>query len=260
MTNLSKQVARVATVARNRTEKQVIEDLMQMYCNLLTEPAFIEKAFPKTLYRFGKNFRQELSYYKHDPKAWDELQKLSQMFLQTVAEAEPFTDHMTSLYDMEIKGERLGQFLTPPDLAEMIAELQMTSSTLTEAPSRPYTVGDDMGCGAGSLLLGFIRAVLRKHGKGAVSMLNVRANDLDPEMVKIATVQIVLNSCIHRIPLHSFHIDNANILSEYAAMQEGKHLGYHWLPNTNDRFYQAHHRATGTEAAIKALDTEKEPA
>ncbi|HAU4290844.1 TPA: N-6 DNA methylase [Serratia marcescens] len=247
MTNLSKQVARVATIARNRTEKQVIEDLMQMYCNLLTEPAFIEKAFPNTLYRFGKNFRQELTYYKQDSKAWDELQKLSQMYLQTVAEAEPFTDHMTSLYDMEIKGERLGQFLTPPDLAEMIGELQMATSALSEPPSRPYTVGDDMGCGAGSLLLGFIRAVLRKHGKGAVSMLNVIANDLDPEMVKIATVQIVLNSCIHRIPLHSFHIDQANVLSEYMEMTEGKKMAYQWLPNTNDRFYQVAHQAHSTE-------------
>lgn len=241
MTNLSKQVARVATVARNRTEKQVIEDLMQMYCNLLTEPAFIEVAFPNTLYRFGAGFRQELSYYKHDLRAWDELNKLSQMYLQTVAEAEPFTDHMTSLYDMEIKGERLGQFLTPPDLAELIGELQMATSTLAEPPTRPYTVGDDMGCGAGSLLLGFIRAVLRKHGKGAVSMLEVVANDLDPEMVKIATVQIVLNSCIHRIPLHSFRIDNANVLSEYTQMRTGQKLAYQWLPNTNKTFYQNHH-------------------
>lgn len=258
MTNLSKQVARVATVARRRTEKQVIEDLMQMYCNLLSEPAFIERAFPNTLYRFGAGFREELSYYKHDQRAWEELQTLSQMFLQTVAEAEPFTDHMTSLYDLELKGNTLGQFLTPPDLAEMIGELQLLSSALAEPLSRPYTVGDDMGCGAGSLLLGFIRAVLRKHGKGSVSMLNVVANDLDPAMVKICTVQVVLNSCIHRIPLHSFHIDNANVLSEYMDMQAGRKMAYQWLPNSNDKFYQAAHKATSTDGAVKALNTSTE--
>lgn len=255
MTNLSKQVTRVSTVARNRTEKQVIEDLIQMYCNLLSEPAFIERAFPNTLYRFGAGFREELSYYKKDPKAWDELQKLSEMFLQTVAEAEPFTDHMTSLYDLELKGNTLGQFLTPPDLAEMIGELQTATLQLSEPLGRPYTVGDDMGCGAGSLLLGFIRAVLRKHGKGSVSMLNVVANDLDPQMVKICTVQIVMNSCIHRIPLHSFHIDNANVLSEYVEMQTGKKMAYQWLPNCNDKFYQAAHKATSTDTAAKELET-----
>ena len=51
MSSLIKQVAKVVQVARNRNTKQVIEDLMQMYCNLLSEPAFIERAFPNTLYR-----------------------------------------------------------------------------------------------------------------------------------------------------------------------------------------------------------------
>lgn len=249
MTNLSKQVARVATVARNRTEKQVIEDLMQMYCNLLTEPAFIEVAFPNTLYRFGAGFRQELSYYKNDLKAWDELNKLSQMYLQTVAEAEPFTDHMTSLYDMEVKGERLGQFLTPPDLADALGELTMA---LSEPITKPTTMGDDTGCGAGSLILGSIRAVLKQQGKGSVSMLHVVANDLDPQMAKITTVQLVLNSCIHRIPLNSVLVHNCNVISEYTAMNEGKHALYHWIPNApQDLFDQVAIQGK----AVKALNT-----
>lgn len=257
MTDLSKQVSRVATIARNRTEKEVIEDLMQMQCNLLSEPAFIEVAFPNTLYRFGPGFRQELSYYKHDPKAWDELQKLSLMFMQAIAEAEPFTDHMTKIYDMEVKGDRLGQFLTPPDLADMLAHL-----TLSIAPpiTRPHTIGDDTGCGAGSLVLGLIKTVLKTQGKGAVSMLDVIANDLDAHMAKICTVQVVLNSCIHRIPLRSVRVMNGNILTEYDEMNEGKHMLYQWHPNTPDRLYQAAHKATGSaEALMAVMEQEREP-
>lgn len=234
MTNLSKQVTRVATVARRRTEKQVIEDLIQMYCNLLSEPAFIERAFPNTLYRYGAEFREELSYYKHDQRAWEELQTLSQMFLQTVAEAEPFTDHMTSLYDLELKGNTLGQFLTPPDLADLLGALIMN---ISEPITSPTTIGDDTGCGAGSLVLGLIKGVLREQGKGAVSMLRVVANDLDPQMAKICTVQVVLNSCIHRIPLSYVRVFNANIITEYEEMNQGKHILYHWIPNASQSLY-----------------------
>lgn len=249
MTELSKQVARVATIARNRTEKQVIEDLMQMYCNLLTEPAFIEVAFPNTLFRFGPEFRQELTYYKKDPKAWDELNKLSQMYLRTVAEAEPFTDHMTSLYDMEVKGERLGQFLTPPDLADALGALTIA---LSHPITRLTTMGDDTGCGTGSLILGSVRTVLKTQGKGAVSMLHLVANDLDPQMAKIATVQLVLNSCIHRIPLNSVTVHNCNVISEYMAMNEGKHVLYHWIPNAPQQLYDL---VAINGKAIKALHT-----
>jgi hypothetical protein len=236
MTNLSKQVAKVVQVARNRNTKQVIDDLMQMYCNLLTEPAFIEKAFPNTLYRFGAGFRQELTYYKKDLPAWYELTKLSQMFLQTVAAAEPFTDHMGSLYDLELRGNTLGQFLTPPDLAELIGDLHMS---VAEPITNPKTIGDDTGCGAGSLILGLLRAVLTTQGKGAVSMLNVVANDLDPEMAKICAVQIVMNSCIHRIPVHSLTVHNCNVITEYMEMQQGKHIAFQWLPNTNKSIFEA---------------------
>ena len=234
MTNLSKQVAKVVQVARNRNTKQVIEDLMQMYCNLLSEPAFIERAFPNTLYRYGAEFRQELTYYKKDKRAWEELQTLSQMFLQAIAEAEPFTDHMTSLYDLELKGNTLGQFLTPPDLADLLGALIMN---ISEPITSPTTIGDDTGCGAGSLVLGQIKATLARDGKGAVSMLNVVANDLDPHMAKICTVQVVLNSCIHRIPLKSVRVFNGNIITEYEEMNQGKHVLYHWLPNAHQSLY-----------------------
>lgn len=252
MTNLSKQVAKVVQVARNRNTKQVIDDLMQMYCNLLSEPAFIEKAFPNTLYRFGAGFRQELTYYKKDLPAWDELTKLSQMFLQTVATAEPFTDHMGSLYDLELSGNTLGQFLTPPDLADMLGELTMS---LAEPITKPQTIGDPTGCGAGSLVLGLIKSVLKNQGKGAVSMLHVVANDLDPHMAKICTVQVVLNSCIHRISLNSVTVHDCNVITEYQEMNEGKRTLYHWIPNAPQGLYDDVMRFSQAQQTKEALKT-----
>ncbi len=68
-------------------------------------------------------------------------------------------------------------------------------------------------------------------------MLNVVANDLDPHMAKICTVQVVLNSCIHRIPLKSVRVFNGNIITEYEEMNQGKHVLYHWLPNAHQSLY-----------------------
>lgn len=244
--SLIKQVAKVVQVARNRSTKQVIEDLMQMQCNLLTEPVFIEKVYPNTLYRYGEGFREELNYYKKDAPAWAELTKLSTMFLHAVAEAKPFTDHMGSLYDLELRGNTFGQFLTPPDLAELLGDLHMS---LEQPITSPKTVGDDTGCGAGSLLLGYLRGVLRHQGKGAISMLHVVANDLDTQMVKICAVQIALNSIIHRIPLNSLTVHNCNIISEYMEMNAGKHVAFHWIPNAKMGYHNTHRQA------LQALET-----
>ena len=229
MNTLAKQVAKVAQTAKNRDTKQVINDLMQMLCNLLTEPLFIDKAFPLTLYTYDNNFRQELTYYKTDLKAWAELQTLANMFMEAIKAGEPFTDHVGSLYDLELAGNKLGQFLTPPDLADTLGELLISIAPTIDSP---ITIGDPAGCGAGTLVLSLIKALHKAQGAKAVKFLNVRAIDLDINMVKMTAVQVVLNSAIRRIPLGSFVVQCGNTITDYTAMNEGKRIAFAWQPNT----------------------------
>lgn len=253
MKTLAKQVAKVVQVAKNRDTKQVINDLMQMLCNLLTEPLFIDKAFPLTLYTYDNNFRQELTYYKTDLKAWAELQTLANMFMEAIKTGEPFTDHVGSLYDLELAGNRHGQFLTPPDLADALGELLISIAPPIDGP---ITIGDPTGCGAGTLVLSQIKAIYKAQGAKAVKCLNVRAIDLDINMVKMTAVQVVLNSAIHRIPLGSFIVQCGNTITDYTAMNEGKLVSYFWEPDVPVLKYIEATRGSKTPATTETKEKE----
>lgn len=241
MKTLYKQVEKVVKLCRGRTTKQVIDDLIQMHCNLICNPQFIERVFPNTLYQFNNEFAQNLNYYQTNEKAFYELNVLAGMFRNAILESEPFTDVMGLIYDIEIQGNSFGQYLTPPDISNLIGELSLAIDTSFD---HQKIIGDDMGCGAGGLILGLINSIYKKYGASAVKNLNVRAVDVDLSMVKIATVQIVLNSCIHRIPINSFISHHANILTEYGEMLDGKHKAYVWLPSQPHPVYQENLKTT----------------
>ena len=246
MKTLSKQVAKVVQASNGRNTKQVIDDLIQMMSNIITEPLFIERAFENTLWTYGSDFRNELSYYKKHPKAWDELQNLSLMFMQAIKESEPFSDVVGLLYDLELKGNEFGQFLTPPDVAETIGMLNVCMS---KEPTELVNVGDMTGCGAGGMLLGFIRAYIKKFGKDSTKYLCIHALDIDMNMVRMTTVQIVLNSCIHRMPINSFVAHNCNVITEYEAMNEGNYKKYLWMPAQLNEIYNAGLKMTQEQKA-----------
>lgn len=228
---LSKQVEKVVSLCNGRDIKQVVNDLMQMFCNLISEPRLIEVAFNNTLWKCNEDFRLELSYYKKYPKAWEELQMLSTMFMQAIKNSEPFSDLIGDLYDMQLRGNKLGQFLTPHDVADALAQFNIITKEQPEA-FKVYSVSEPC-VGAGGLILGFIRNYYQAYGKGATKNLDVHINDLDIHMVKMATVQIVLNSIIHRIPIHRLTATHANVITEYEDMNMGKKDLYVWLPDAN---------------------------
>ena len=229
MSELSNQVQKVVQATDGRNTKQVIDDLMQMLCNLISEDIFIKSAFKNTVISCNDDFRSELTYYKKNPVAWDELQVLAEMFMQAVKDSEPFTDLIGMLYDINIKGNKnLAQFLTPPKVAFGCAKILMSS---TGPITEPVKVGDNAGCGAGGLILGLLRATLNMCGKDSIKNMDVVAVDIDINMVKMTTVQVVLNSVFHNISVRSFSSHRANMITEYRAYNEGKQVAYLWIPN-----------------------------
>ncbi len=224
---------------KNANIRNVIDDLMQLGCNMLSEPNFIDRSFRNTLWACKEDFRKELSHYKEEPKAWNLLQELFNEYLHVINDNEPFADIVGMMYDETAhKGNNLGQFLTPPDLADLLGELLIAGNP--ESITKDMLIGDFCGCGAGSLILGQIKAIYNHHGKDAVKHLNVVANDLDACMSKMATVQTVFSSIVHRIPLGSFTTFNANTVTQYSEMSEGKHVIYKWIPEVSNDMYLAY--------------------
>ena len=212
--------------------KQVIDDMIQMSFNFLTEPFVIGKAFPRTRYTFKNEMRNELTPYKKDPKVWALLQEIVMDYMQAIRDAEPFSDVIGGMYD-EYLGKRLGQFLTPTDVAQACAAICMaTMPPLTE----PINIGDPCGCGAGSLVLAQLEAIYQAQGKDALKLVNVMVTDIDANMIRMATVQIVLSAMFHRIPLGSFAAFCCNVITEY---ENSDTLAIYWEPEmTPEKYFE----------------------
>lgn len=219
--NFSKLVEEICQVSNQcLTKKQVLDDLIQLSCNLLTEDAFFSKAFPCALFRQTEVIRKEMSQYKKDPKAWALMSGLVLEYLRLIKESEPFEDVLGSLYDEHL-GQVLGQFLTPRDVCDVVSAIALSGSK-AEAFSKPFRIGDPTGCGAGSMLLSYLREVYKKHGKEAMRNVEILAVDLDPRMVRMTTAQIGLSAAIHRIPLRIYRGFAKNVLSQYEEIFHGK--------------------------------------
>lgn len=249
MNTLYKQVEKVVQLTNGRNTKQVIVDLMQLLCNLISDNFFIHISSPNTVVQFSDEFRLELTYYKKHAQAWNELQILAEMFMQSIKDSKPFTDLIGDLYGHQLKGNRLGQFLTPNKLAYGLGKILMQSSGEIK---EPVLIGDPTGCGSGSLILGQLKATLELYGKNSIKNMDVLAVDIDMNLVKMTTIQVILNSIFHNIPLRSFSSHRANMITEYKEFNKGKQVLYLWIPNYKPQ-------TTHIEKAVElSMELEKE--
>tara|TARA_Y100001972_G_scaffold124530_1_gene173902 strand:- start:978 stop:1757 length:780 start_codon:yes stop_codon:yes gene_type:complete len=218
MTTLPKDFYRtiqdIARKARHTSSvKQVFNDLIQVMFNSLDKS---QRVHPYNM-DFDPRLVRELREYKPQPELWGKLGELSLMWLKAIQDAPPFTDVMGSTYDEQL-GEQLGQFLTPPDLADLMAHINLATSKdridETLAKGQPVFMGDDCGCGAGSLILAWLKAFSEQYEPYKLLSVGVEAQDLDMSMVQLTSVQVFCSAAIHGMPLGGLKVRWGNCLTE----------------------------------------------
>jgi len=251
----SKKIQQICKSRFSNGSKQVIDDMIQLSFNIMTTPMFMTR-FPRTRYYLDETMTAEVRRYEHDPQAWQLLQDLVLDFFKAINDAEPFTDVIGSLYD-EYLGEVLGQFLTPSDVADALAEFQVI---FMEQPAEKQVIGDTCGCGAGSLILAMLRSIMRHHGEDAMQHLEVVAMDLDPNLVRMCSVQVVMSALVHGIPLNGFVAHCGNTLTDYAP-KEGKKstlaLAWHPMMSKMD-YFEAGPEAAAMQKIMNRFSSEEE--
>lgn len=145
-------------------------------------------------------------------KCLDELGQAFISYCELVQHCEPFTDVLTMLHEEFLlsgrKGDGLGAFYTPADIANLKAELMFTEAVATEK-----VFGDDCS-GAGSLTLGVLKRAY-KQSPVSLNTWTVELADIDELACKAAFVQIVATMVTHQIPIHKVKIFNYNILTDW---------------------------------------------
>lgn len=209
----------IETIGRMTQKKklEVFEDFIQALFNFMTDPS-IQVRNRQLPVDYRVSLRRKLTDYVRFPKAGELMGANVNLYLNAVKDSAPFTDVLGSSYDEHL-GNDFGQFLTPPDVALLVAELNFAANEEhykeLVASGQDILCCDDMGCGSGSLLLAQLATFNNKLGKSAMRHIWIEAQDIDEHMAKLCSVQLYFQQLCHRIPIGGFGVTHGNTLTHY---------------------------------------------
>ncbi|MEU9267246.1 N-6 DNA methylase [Streptomyces sp. NPDC048251] len=108
----------------------------------------------------------------------------------TEMEREP-CDVLGRLYmELELGNERLGQYYTPYDIAQLMAEMQI-DSVVEQVQRDGFADLYEPTCGAGAFIVALSQATL-EHGLNPQTQLHVTAEDIAPQAMHMIYVHLTL--------------------------------------------------------------------
>lgn len=246
---IQKNITRMVEVSRQGlTEQQCLIDLSQLSFNLMSQGYIWKLQFPKGSMYHEDFMVQKPSNYKTDLEAWELLQGMVMDYWQLVKLSEPFTDVMHLIgYSSQKLSKAMGQFLTPPTVAEALNRLAGNIPELET--SEDILVGDFAGCGAGSLLLGWLRYAHELHPT-RLHQVHMVGVDLDPKMVRMTALQITMTCLIHKVSLGSLTLHCCNAITDYKhyAFGSTKFIAYQfYLDRSRQVNFRNQNRAEAPE-------------
>lgn len=227
--------------------KSIVDDIVQLQFNTLSSVLPITYAATGVTW-FDDRHLIALNEYRDHREAWAELVALGVEYQNLVAASAPFTDLLSDFYGTSIAPEQArakAQHMTPTHLADLVMRFTLSKSEPLRV-GEPSRIGDPT-CGSGALLLAHLHHRLETFGKDALACTYVLGNDIDPAMVKLATVQIGTSCLVHRLPLGGLMVHRANLIGEY----NDNTLAVAIHPNVEQAI--AHGRRDDVAAALKAV-------
>ncbi|WP_132577675.1 N-6 DNA methylase [Pseudomonas aeruginosa] len=155
----------------------------------------------------------DISNFSCDSKVL--LNALSE-YMKVVVSEEPFTDTLSETYEELFltgrRGERLGQFMTPPDLSRAVSKLMLDDSAVS-AIEKPIWFSEPC-CGTGSMALATLHRIWSLNPE-KLGLVNLLLNDIDETMVRVALLQVLSSVVLHNLDLNEVRSFNANLITEY---------------------------------------------
>lgn len=175
----------------------------------------------------------------------DELEGFARLLgiLVALLDAEP-RDILGQLYmNLELGNTNTGQFFTPPEISELMA--QLTYGDELKTLNKPFVTLCEPACGAGGMVLAFVKVML-SHGHNPAERLWVQAQDVDRTAALMCYVQLAL-----------WHVPGAIVVGNTLA-NESREVWYtpaHHLGFWNTKLK----RRDAEEAAIREVAELVEP-
>ena len=145
----------------------------------------------------------------------DSLANSVNLYNSIVKQSEPFEDILSLLAEDILltkgRGVAKGQFMTPPYIAQFMAQLIHEPKELNQ-PQRFC----DPCVGYGALMLAHLWNQ-HKTDPESVKNIDVIVNDIDPFMCHVAALQILANTTQHNIDLKGFVILCSDVITQYKS-------------------------------------------
>ncbi|MFD0913864.1 N-6 DNA methylase [Methylophilus luteus] len=232
MPEFQDQFTQVTRQFNHLTPGAILNDFVQLMCVLLSSPFFhnnlFKQAISGSIYsdsRFGKSLNEQGQ--EHPADYAEMMNELTRTYLTEVFSSEPFADILGAVYEQHSINIRKGQFFTPSSLATLLAEMHIDDANQHFQGETSLSINDS-SCGAGALLLAKLRKFHDAGGAKAIGSVEVYANDIDLNLCRITTVQILISSALKKLPLRRFQISNYDILKDLFNEECGNKVVYDW--------------------------------
>lgn len=232
MSEFGDQFTKVTRKFNHYSPSAILNDFVQLMCVMISSPIFHHNLFKQAPngsffadQLFGKSLTADGQEY-HQGYA-ESTNELTRTYLIDVFNSEPFKDILGPVYEQYSIDHRKGQFFTPPCLGALFAEIHFNDSNQDLQGEAPFSITDS-SCGAGALLLANLRKLYSAGGANTIQRVEVYANDIDLNLCKITTVQILISCALKKLPLRRFQITNYDILKDLFNDECRKKVVYDW--------------------------------
>ncbi|MCW5156433.1 MULTISPECIES: DNA methyltransferase family protein [Burkholderia cepacia complex] len=245
MKEIYKQITELNRVSKQcQSPKQAVDDMMQLVFNLISQPSFSALQFPNSFVWANESLLRVLDRYMDDTQAWEILVELTNEYMALVKDSEPFTDLLSVNYGDSGLSKALGQFLTPPCVAKALPAF-LGADKCEKLERGEHIAIAELCSGAGTLMLSMLEQIYQAY-PNRMNQVHVVAMDLDPNMVRMTSVQIALSALVHGIELGSFEVFWGNAIVDYLYAEDKDTRGFIFTPN------QDNHRALMKQFEEKA--------
>lgn len=150
-------------------------------------------------------------------------------YLHMVKDSKPYTDYLSLIHEEILlsgrKGDKLGQFMTPLDIAMLLTDLLWARKDIHSISE--VKMIQEPCCGTGSMILAPLAAIA-KEDSSKLGLMKIVINDLDALMCKVTTVQIMASTLMHGFKLNALLVYNCNYITEWGK-ENTLMLGIDWL-------------------------------
>ncbi|EHF5229962.1 TPA: N-6 DNA methylase [Klebsiella quasipneumoniae] len=183
-------------------------DSIHSFNKLLTQSGLINKSITLT---DRHEFKIEEKFYNQFEREIIEIANMISIEINKNPLTDIFNELFEECYLTGKKGDSFGQFLTPIDISELLADIIYTTN---KDSKNKYKIAD-ICAGTGSLIFPLLKRIFLKEGFEGIQKVELFYNDKDSFVSQLFIAQILTNMIYHNLDFKDLRVYIGDSITEY---------------------------------------------